>query len=353
MIKESQLQSAMQGPNQPKLLPFNCFDPRFRLACELYNRSLEKCVRSVQKIGTLDSRHDIKLPTYDGGMFELKVDHHGFAWKPEEFGPLLFCNDYSVIGLDNQYRGFGLGVPMIGSRSSADNRPGDTSERSGNYFKAVHFPVTALLRFDGKLTQLTKSRNATLELHNPLTFQAVNIAGYAMPMETDLTTPLAYGLEKTDLASIAYRGFFRADEVERQAGIYMFEPYQKGKIPVLMVHGLLSSPLTWAPMFNDLQADPQLREKYQFWFYLYPTGNPYLGTAAELRRSLDKLRNEIDPQQQDGSLDRMVVVGHSMGGLIGRLLTLEGGDDFWKSASGVSFDSLKLNDTTREQLQQV
>ncbi|MFO0815674.1 MAG: hypothetical protein U0796_20850 [Gemmatales bacterium] len=353
LIKESQLQSAMQGPNQPKLLPFNCFDPRFRLACELYNRSLEKCVRSVQKIGTLDSRHDIKLPTYDGGMFELKVDHHGFAWKPEEFGPLLFCNDYSVIGLDNQYRGFGLGVPMIGSRSSADNRPGDTSERSGNYFKAVHFPVTALLRFDGKLTQLTKSRNATLELHNPLTFQAVNIAGYAMPMETDLTTPLAYGLEKTDLASIAYRGFFRADEVERQAGIYMFEPYQKGKIPVLMVHGLLSSPLTWAPMFNDLQADPQLREKYQFWFYLYPTGNPYLGTAAELRRSLDKLRNEIDPQQQDGSLDRMVVVGHSMGGLIGRLLTLEGGDDFWKSASGVSFDSLKLNDTTREQLQQV
>jgi pimeloyl-ACP methyl ester carboxylesterase len=353
LIKESQIQSTMQLPGQPKLLPFNCFDPRFRLACELYNRSLEKCVRTVQKLGELDSRQVIKLPTYDGGMFELKVDHHGFAWRPEEFGPLLFCNDYTVTGLDNYYKGYGLGVPMIGSRISAENRPGDTSHRAGNYFKAVNFPITALLRFDGKLTELTRSRNATLELHNPLTFQAVNIGGYAMPMETDLTTPLAYALEKTDLASLAYRGFFRADEVERQAGIYMFEPYQKGKIPVLMVHGLLSSPLTWAPMFNDLQADPQLREKYQFWFYLYPTGNPYLGTAAELRASLAKLRNEIDPQLKDEALDRMVVVGHSMGGLIGRLLTLDGGNDFWKTASGVPLDSLTVHDTTKSLLQQV
>jgi pimeloyl-ACP methyl ester carboxylesterase len=172
-------------------------------------------------------------------------------------------------------------------------------------------------------------------------------------METDLTTPLAYSLEKTDLATLAYQGFIFANEVERQAGIYMFEPYQKGKIPVLMVHGLLSSPLTWAPLFNDLQADPYLRERYQFWFYLYPSGNPYLGTASELRRSLARLRQEVDPQRDDLALDRMVVVGHSMGGLIGRLLTIEGGDDFWESASKEPLAQLKLNDQSREMLQQV
>lgn len=352
LVKQSNVQAVAQDASQPRLLPFNCFDPRFRLACELYNRSLEKCVRNVQKHAALDSREEIKLPTYDGSMFQVKITHHGFSWKAAEFGPLLFCNDYDVTGLDNHYRGYGLGVPMIGSRISPENRPGDTSRNAGNYFKAVNFPVTAILRFDGGITELTHSRMGTLELHNPLTFQAINVAGYAMPMETDLTTPLAYALEKTDLASLAYTGFIRADQVDRQAGIYMFEPYQKGKIPVLMVHGLLSSPLTWAPLFNDLQADPYLREHYQFWFYLYPTGNPYMNTAGELRNSLSKLRDEVDPDRKDVALDRMVVVGHSMGGLIGRLLTISGGDDFWNTASSEPLDRLKLSDTSRGQLQQ-
>lgn len=353
LIKESNAQAVLQTSSQPRLLPFNCFDPRFRLACELYNRSLEKCVRNVQKQGKLDSRQEIKLTTYDGGTFEVKVNHHGFNWKPEEFGPMLFCNDYEVTGLDNKYRGYGLGVPMIGSRISPENRPGDTSQQAGNYFKAVHFPVTAILRFDGGITELAHARMGTLELHNPLTFQAINIAGYSMPMETDLTTPLAYSLEKTDLASLAYKGFIFADEVDRQAGIYMFEPYQKGKIPVLMVHGLLSSPLTWAPLFNDLQADPYLREHYQFWFYLYPTGNPFMNTAAELRQSLKKMREEVDPEKKDLALDELVLVGHSMGGLIGKLMTINGGDDFWNVASNKSLDELQLKTDTREQLTQV
>lgn len=336
-----------------KPLPFNCFDPRFRLACELYNRSLEKCIREVQKHGTLDARHEIKLPTNDGAGFTLKITHHGFPWRYDEFGPLLFCNDYDVIGLENHYRGFGLGVPMIGSRISPDRRPGDDSRNPSNYFKSVHFPVTAFFRFDGGVSELLKARSGTLELQNPLAVQAVQVAGFAVPLETDLTTPLAYALEKTDLATLPYTGFIWANEIQRQEGIYMFEPYQKGKIPVLMVHGLLSSPLTWAPLFNDLQADPVLRERYQFWFYLYPTGNPYLETAADLRQTLRKLREEIDPNQEDAALDNMVCVGHSMGGLIDKLLTIPGGDDFWQSTSNVSLRDLKIADTTRTELQQV
>jgi pimeloyl-ACP methyl ester carboxylesterase len=348
--------SALAAPNlagQAKVLPFNCFDPRFRLACELYNHSLEKCIREVQRHGTLDARQAIELPTQDGAKYQLSVTHHGFPWRYDEFGPLLFCNDYDVIGLDNHYRGFGLGVPMIGARLSADRRPGEDGRNPSNYFKSVHFPVTAFFRFSGGVSDLLKSRSGTLELHNPLAIQTVQVAGFSVPLETDLTTPLAYTLEKTDLATLPYTGFIWANEVQRQEGIYMFEPYQKGKIPVLMVHGLLSSPLTWAPLFNDLQADPVLREKYQYWFYLYPTGKPYLGTAADLRQSLTKLREEIDPRHEDAALDNMVCVGHSMGGLINKLLTISGGDDFWQSSSTIALPDLKVAAATRSELQQV
>src|ERR1041385_4254278 len=93
--------------------------------------------------------------------------------------------------------------------------------------------------------------------------------------------------------------FLRPDAVKGMSGVYLVEPYQPGKIPVLLVHGLLSSPLTWAPLYNDLLADPRLRERYQFWFYLYPTANPYIVTAADLRDALGALRSRLAPQRRD------------------------------------------------------
>ena len=113
---------------------------------------------------------------------------------------------------------------------------------------------------------------------------------------------------------------------------------------MLLVHGLLSSPVTWAPMFNDLQADPVLRERFQFWVYFYPTGNPYLATAADLRQNLDAIRADLDPQHQDPALDQMVLVGHSMGGLVSQLLTVDGGDDFWKLVSDEPIQQVKAEE---------
>src|SRR5205807_1028895 len=110
--------------------------------------------------------------------------------------------------------------------------------------------------------------------------------------------PVAYFLAHSDLQG-AVSNFFNADRLQGRTGIYLTEPYQPGKIPVLFVHGLLSDPLTWATMFNDLRADPELRARYQFWFYFYPTGIPYLETAAELRRELAELRAALDPEHRD------------------------------------------------------
>jgi pimeloyl-ACP methyl ester carboxylesterase len=190
-------------------------------------------------------------------------------------------------------------------------------------------------------------------LYNPLAIQEVEVQGQSVPLETDLTTPQAYCLANTDLKEVGVVGFLRAEKVERKAGIYLFEPYQPGKIPVLMIHGLLSSPLTWMPLFNDLRADPVLRERFQFWFYLYPTGNPYLVTAAELRDSLAQLRADLDPDHRDAALDQMVLVGHSMGGLVARLLTVDSGYAFFEQVSQEPLEQLKAKDEVKEELARI
>jgi pimeloyl-ACP methyl ester carboxylesterase len=110
----------------------------------------------------------------------------------------------------------------------------------------------------------------------------------------------------------------------------MLEPYDPKRIPVLMVHGLWSSPRTWMDMFNDLRSFPEIRERYQFWFYLYPSGQPFWVSATQLRADLRELRKTFDPDHGDAAVDQMVLVGHSMGGLISRMQTIDSGDDFWK-----------------------
>jgi pimeloyl-ACP methyl ester carboxylesterase len=324
------------------------FDPRFRLACDLYNSGLAKCLRAAQRSGRLDPTGQLHVPKADGNAFTLQVIHQCFTWRPDEFGPLLFCSDYQVEGLQNLYHSYGLGVPLIGSREPAAPGPAHAF-----YPRAVDFPVTAFFRFDGTVAELGACHCGQLELYNPLAVQSVDVKGRPVPLETDLTTPLAYYLSHSDLDDNSYAGFLRPDEVQKRSGVYMFEPYQPGKIPVLMVHGILSSPVTWAPMFNDLRADPVLRERYQFWFYLYPTANPYLLTAADLRQTMAQLRVELDPHHQDEALDRMVLVGHSMGGIVSHLLTIDSGDAFWRLVSSEPFDSLSLASNDRAELQRI
>src|SRR5262249_23935727 len=151
-------------------------------------------------------------------------------------------------------------------------------QRPGHSFypPSVSFPVTAFFRFEGSLADLGQSRAGRLELINPLATTAIDVRGRSVPLETDLTTPLAYYLAHARLERAGYTGFFDADSLADRAGLQTLEPYQPGKIPIVFIHGLLGSPLTWAPMYNDLQADPEVRRRFQFWLYFYPTGNPYL-----------------------------------------------------------------------------
>lgn len=324
--------------------PATAFDPRFRLACDLYNSALGKCIAAAQRVGRLDPRQELHIPATRGTDFVLTVSHAGFLWRPEEFGPVLLCEDYTVEGLANHYRTYGLGVPLIATRSPQ-------APANPHFPATASFPATAFFRFEGTLADLRRCRSGRLELYNPLAIQAVEVRDKPVPLETDLTTPLAYFLAQSKLDDVGYTGFIWGDRLAGRTGVHMLAPYQPGKIPVVLVHGLLSSPITWAPVFNDLQADPVLRDRYQFWYYFYPTGEPYLTAAARLRDELESMRKELDPLGKDPALGQMVLVGHSMGGLVSKLMTVEGGDDFWQLVSDEPLGKLKLKEQTRAELQ--
>ncbi len=148
---------------------------------------------------------------------------------------------------------------------------------------------------------------------------------------------------RSPLAALEWTGLFDSNFERRglEAALYMLRPYEHGKIPVVFVHGLASSPRAWVQTINELQNNPSIAAHYQFWMFLYPTGQPIPGSADQLRRSLIKARETFDPRQSDATLDRMVLVGHSMGGLLSKMMVQDSGLALWDATITVPRDQFK------------
>jgi pimeloyl-ACP methyl ester carboxylesterase len=320
----------------------NPYDPHFRGACDLYNGALEAGLRLAVKENGLRPGNTRTIRTASGN-WDFTCQICGSKWRPEELDHFEFVSDYEITGLKNRYQSYGLGVPLIAVRS-AKGYPGEPAA-ARYYPPSLSFPLTAFLRplpagnADGA-NALARHR-ASIELYDPLETGDVAVGDLAVPLQSDLTTPLAYFLSNPAMSNLATAGLLRPDVLlktvpGRQApitGLYMVQPYEPGKIPVLFVHGIWSTPMTWVEMFNDLRSCPEIRDRFQFWFYLYPTAQPFWISASRLRADLAEVRQALDPRRQEPALDQMVIIAHSMGGLLARLQTIDSGNDFWNLVS--------------------
>ncbi len=194
----------------------------------------------------------------------------------------------------------------------------------------VVFAVTAVLKPRGTVTNW-REQPVELVLHDPFRAATLNLGGRPLPLAGDLTSPLILRLTQSPMQHYESRGALDPEIYSARAGVYALDPYQAGKVPVVLVHGLWSSPAVWIPMLNALRSDPVLGASYQFWVVLYPSGYPLPLAALSLRRSLREIRRRFDPQDTDPALDQMVILGKSTGGQAIRMLVQPSGDALWNA----------------------
>ncbi|TGN13709.1 lipase family alpha/beta hydrolase [Leptospira ilyithenensis] len=326
------------------------FLPDYRRACDYYNRSLSNIVNSL-RIRKLSTDIDfLEIPMIQGNIY-VEWKKPTLNYFPKNFENVHSTYDYRIGGLSTYQSEYGLGVPIVLTSKNKDTL--EVTELKNIYEDAV--PATLFIEItpDKKETQSPESIpdfHAKANVFDSLKINTITVENHSVPLETDFSTPFALLMHDREKVS-GIAATLNAQVLDQDQGLYMLEAYQKDKIPVVFVHGLFSSPYTWIDMINYLYGIPEVREKYQFWIYWYPTGNPIYYSSYRFKETLLAIQKKYNPTKTNSNFKEMVIVSHSMGGLVSKLTALSINEMEWLQSIIVNVKDLeKLKKEDRELL---
>lgn len=301
-------------------------EPSNQGALQLYNYSVSRVVSLVQEtrklprdgavtIGTGPSAYEL---TY-GSDIKFVADLRNCHFIP--------CDELSLSGSDyaDRVRQEGIGAPLLVQTDAP-------VEKARELFlppNRLYYGMTAVLDFQGK--------QARLIIKDPLAADRVVVAGHDYPLAADLSIGPAAMLAKNRPQRLGIIRMIRPAKYADTAMLVRLQPYDPNKIPVLMTHGLQDTPATWAPLLNELRSDPEINKRYQFWVYSYPSGYPFPYSAMLLREELDRI-DKTYPNHK-----KLVLIGHSMGGLVTRLMVTDANLTFWNAVFAKPPEQVPMN----------
>lgn len=260
----------------------------------------------------------------------------------EDLDALVPATRVSLKGIGQRHTDPGIGLPIVGWKTNpiASKRRFEFAPPTG-----IPLNLTAILDFS--------SQTPTWRFVYGGKVPTLKVGRRSIPVAIDWSAPAALYWDMSDLDDVDLLKVFLPTRFTEHAGLFFATPYSEEKIPVVFIHGLNSSPGTYKALYNDLVGKLWFREKYQVLFFSYPTGIAWPYNAAEFRRQLRRAR---DYASQNGSLtnwNKMVVVGHSMGGVISRASLVDPGERFYDASYSRPISELAISPSTRRAIESV
>ncbi len=300
---------------------------------EVYNHSAEQVARILFDSGySWDQSIALTVP---GKTYQLTSLTEGDTLvNPGFFDEFLAADYLELQHVDIEHvKRAGFGGAMVGHRDGTPEH-----KKSNPFLPAMGMSraVNATLDFtaDGSVVELA--------FHDLALTEDTMLNGRRVPLAADLTTPLVLLFNyKADKGSISWKGMRHPTEYMDNTRLIQLEPYRTDKIPVMFIHGLLSSPKIWLAALNELNADPELNEHYQLYAFRYPTGFPLAYNAASLRERLQEFQDYYDPDGNNPNMHNILLIGHSMGGLLSSMQIRDSGDSLSKLLFTAPIDELE------------
>lgn len=236
---------------------------------------------------------------------------------------LIPASSLSFAGLRNQYRRDGVGAELVAvTAKKVVNSDSDEQPWSETPFPAL----TAVARFPGQtLEQVLTTDEVELLAYDPYRQDAVKLAGNETPLAANFTSGYGLWLARSGFARQSLLTLVGKGEVLKKPHLYLLQPYDPDRHVVIMLHGLASSPEAWINVANEVLGDENLRRNYQVWQLYYPTNLPLALNNATIRNVIEQTLQHFDPDQTARASHDVALVGHSMGGVLSRLMVSTSG----------------------------
>lgn len=244
---------------------------------------------------------------------------------------LIAASRLSAGGLRNTYRRDGLVAAFVAVADS----PSGSEEEAGAVRETGYAAASVVLRFAGSsLKEVMATHAAELDAYDSGRHESLPLYGLEVRLAANITAPYALWLERSHFGRQAKRSLVGRNEELLEPRIFLMQPYDPDRRTVVLIHGLASSPRAWIDLGNELTGDEEIRRHFQVWEVFYRSSAPIAYNEHAIRRALEETLDRFDPERTATASRRMVLVGHSMGGVIARLLVLDTGDALWQGLLG-------------------
>ncbi len=227
----------------------------------------------------------------------------------------------SFKGLKNQYSADGLGARMVLSTDDP------AKEKDQPWRLMPYSSVTAMISFPGKsLNQILSADDVVVSTYDPSFVQSVKIGKTVVPLSANFSGAYGLWLANSDFASNSLSTIFGHGNIIDKPTVYLMRPYRKDLRTIILIHGLASSPEAWVNTANEIMGDKLLRDNYQIWQVYYPTNIPLLINRQEIAQAINRTIDHFDPSRTNPASKDITLIGHSMGGILTRLLVSDSGN---------------------------
>lgn len=231
----------------------------------------------------------------------------------------------------------GVGAPFVAHWKYTDAvKEAEPFMTKGGYVA----PLTATIDLGAARAGI---RPAQLALNVSRDAETVRLNKRSHPLAADFSATGEFVLARKEGRMPKLKALLNSERYLRDMQLIALEPIDPDRVPLILVHGLMSQPATWHQLYNELQADADILRGYQIYFFRYPSGVPILFSAARFREDLTRLDQELARRGAGENRRHLLVVGHSMGGLVTKMQVQDGGEVIWKSVFGKPRDQLNLS----------
>ena len=308
--------------------------PKNESARSIYNFAVARVVQGVDRADLEPWRHPVSVVTDEGRYTLVSPKPVDADHDPSRYD--LFPTDTLKIGgkfFETYSTVSGLGAPI-----AVVGRTESPHFRQQYKLRRIYAPITAMVRFSG--------RKASLEFMDPLNAEKITLKKQTFPLAADFDAPTALLVARERPERLGLSRVMNPEAYADTAMLTRLQQFDPARTPVIFVHGLQETGASWAPMIDSLRHDATIRKHYQFWYFSYPSGYPYPYAAALFRHDLDGIGRAFPNHK------RIVLIGHSMGGLICRLMITDAGDKIWREFFATPPAKTPLASDTRKLLEE-